>query len=185
MANSDWTNLEVEGLEEFEQRLGELTNKVAGNALYGALNYAMTPMLKEAKARAPATEAAYKRYMASGQGESTFVTTKFGKKRRGKSKRAKRGEGKFEIQQPGTLRRSIKRQQIRKKPEYKEGAAVGLFVQNSKKDMKPYYWYFIEYGTAKMPATPFFRPAFDNNVEAALLRFSETLNENIDNLSEQ
>ena len=31
----------------------------------------------------------------------------------------------------------------------------------------PYYWYFLERGTAKMPAQPFVRPAFDASVKQA------------------
>ena len=31
----------------------------------------------------------------------------------------------------------------------------------------PYYWYFLEHGTAKMPAQPFVRPAFDASVKQA------------------
>lgn len=31
----------------------------------------------------------------------------------------------------------------------------------------PFYWYFIEHGTSKMPAQPFVRPAFDANIKQA------------------
>lgn len=167
MAANDWTSLEVEGLDDLDARLGELSNALAGKALYASLNYASAPMLKEAKQRAPKAEAAYRRYMSSGQGESTA---------NGKSKRAKRGEGKFEVYKPGTLRRSIKRGRLTKMSEFKnKGAAIGLFISNKKGDQAPYYWYFVEYGTAKMAATPFMRPAFDNNIEIFIERFNERL----------
>lgn len=31
----------------------------------------------------------------------------------------------------------------------------------------PFYWWFHEFGTSKMPARPFMRPAFESNVENA------------------
>lgn len=171
MSADDWTTLSIDGLEDLDARLGELSNALAGKAIYASLNYASAPMLKEAKARAPKAEAAYRRYMSSGQGESTRNG-----QRRGKSKRAKRGEGNYKIYEPGTLRRSIKRGRLTKMPEFKnKGAAIGLFVSNKKGDQPPYYWYFVEYGTAKMAATPFMRPAFDNNIESFIERFNERL----------
>lgn len=181
----DFGSMEIYGLEELEAKLAEMDNDMAGKALYGALNFASSPMVKEAKQRAPATEQAYRRYMSSGQGEATYTTTLLGKKRKGKSKKAKRGEGKFEVQQPGTLRRSIRRQRLRKIREFNEGgAAVGIFIKNKRSDLPPYYWYFVEYGTSKMPAVPFLRPAFDNNVDLAVDRFKTKLAANIEKYTE-
>lgn len=178
-------DMEILGFDELDAKLGLLEQKMAGKALTKSLNYATAPMLKEAKRRAPKAEAEYRRYKSGAQGESTRVKTKRGKFRRGKSKRAKRGEGVYVMQKPGTLRRSIKRLKITKLKEFKNnGVAVGIFVQNRKSDLPPYYWYFIEHGTSKMPATPFLRPAFDNNVEEAVSRFGVKLNENIDEFLE-
>ena len=179
--SDDWGSVDIDGLSELDEKLELLTEKLIGKSLTGALNYATAPMLKEAKQLAPKSEEAYRRYMSGAQGESTQVKTKRGKFRRGKSKRAKRGEGKFVMQKPGTLKRSIKRLKITKLKEFtNNGVAVGIFVQNSKADLPPYYWYFIEKGTSKMAASPFLRPAFDHNVEEAVNRFGEKLNENID-----
>jgi len=184
--SDDFGTMEILGLSELEDKLELLTTKLVGKSLDKALNYAVAPMVKEAKQLAPKSEKEYRRYMSGGQGEATQVKTKRGKMRRGKSKRAKRGEGKFVMQKPGTLRRSIKRLKITKLEEFKKnGTAVGIFVSNRKSDLPPYYWYFIEHGTSKMPASPFMRPAFDHNVEEAANRFGVKLNENIDEYLEQ
>ncbi len=43
-----------------------------------------------------------------------------------------------------------------------------------------YYWRFLEFGTSKMRARPFLRPAFDNNKGAINSTFIETLSKGID-----
>lgn len=42
----------------------------------------------------------------------------------------------------------------------------------------PFYWYFLEHGTSKMPAQPFARPAFDSSVkQAEEAAFNQYLND--------
>jgi HK97 gp10 family phage protein len=43
-----------------------------------------------------------------------------------------------------------------------------------------YYWRFIEFGTSKMKARPFLRPAFDNNKAAINDTFVQSLSDGID-----
>jgi HK97 gp10 family phage protein len=60
------------------------------------------------------------------------------------------------------------------------GVRQGL-VRNqdgTKKDM-PFYWKFMEFGTSKLPATPFLRPAFEAKKEDAIRRIGEKLDERI------
>ena len=45
MSADDWTTLSIDGLEDLDDRLGELSNALAGKALYASLNYASAPML--------------------------------------------------------------------------------------------------------------------------------------------
>lgn len=42
-----------------------------------------------------------------------------------------------------------------------------------------YYWRFLEFGTAKMPAAPFLRPAFESKKDEALQRFRESLEKGV------
>ena len=46
-----------------------------------------------------------------------------------------------------------------------------------------YYWRFIEFGTARMPARPFLRPAFESNKDAALNAIVEELNKGLDRIT--
>ena len=70
----------------------------------------------------------------------------------------------------GVLKRSISVDTVRgsatagvkfkKVPAKKKG-------KKGKHKTMPYYWYFLEHGTSKMPAQPFVRPAFDTSVKQA------------------
>uniref|UniRef100_UPI00403DDDE0 HK97-gp10 family putative phage morphogenesis protein n=1 Tax=Pasteurella multocida TaxID=747 RepID=UPI00403DDDE0 len=43
----------------------------------------------------------------------------------------------------------------------------------------PFYWRFVEFGTSKMPAQPFLRPAFQQSKEQASKTIIETLHKEI------
>lgn len=70
----------------------------------------------------------------------------------------------------GVLKRSISVDTVRgsatagvkfkKVPAKKKG-------KKGKHKTMPYYWYFLEHGTSKMPAQTFVRPAFDASVKQA------------------
>ena len=158
--SDDWGSVEVQGLEELEAKLAELDNKLAGKAIYGALGYALTPVVKDAKK------------FASKAKEPHTVVYSNGKK--------------IDVQ-PGLLRTAIKKRRVPKsemKGEFAQGAAMGMYIGTGRNKVYPNYWHFIERGTSTQPATPFIRPAFDNNVQLMIERFSEKLNENIDKYSE-
>lgn len=46
-----------------------------------------------------------------------------------------------------------------------------------------YYWRFVEFGTAKMPARPFLVPAFEQNKELALEQVAKTMWKEVDKLA--
>lgn len=159
--SDDWATMEVQGLDELERKLGELDNKLAGKALYGALNYALTPVIKEQKQR------------AAKSNEPHEITYPNGKK--------------VKIE-PGLLSTASRKRRVPKSEmvgEFAQGAAMGTYIgKGTKQKVYPNYWWFIEHGTSTQPATPFIRPSFDNNVELMITRFSEKLNENIDKYGE-
>jgi HK97 gp10 family phage protein len=45
-----------------------------------------------------------------------------------------------------------------------------------------YYWRFLEFGTSKMKAQPFMRPALQNNVDTASSAITAQINEGIDEI---
>ncbi|MBK5206122.1 MAG: HK97 gp10 family phage protein [Polaromonas sp.] len=85
----------------------------------------------------------------------------------------------------GLLKKNIFQKQIREaSSQYQQTFAVGVrqgHARNkdgSKKEL-PYYWRFMEFGTSKMPARPFLRPAFEAKKEEAVKRIKEKLDERI------
>lgn len=54
-------------------------------------------------------------------------------------------------------------------------------LKGKKRDVQrdSYYWKFVEFGTSKMPAQPFLRPAFETKKEEAVKAIGEKLDERI------
>lgn len=87
----------------------------------------------------------------------------------------------------GRLKRSVYQKQIRERSGpttqaffvgVRSGAKRG---KNGKKDYSQaaFYWIFREFGTSKLPAIPFLRPAFEAQKEAAVDAIAETLDKRI------
>lgn len=146
----------VQGLAELERKLEGLTNELAGKALYSALNVALTPVVKEAKQGALVAREPHR------MGSITV--------------------------QPGLLASAIRKKRVPKREmigELAQGAAMGVYIgKGTSQKIYPRYWHFIENGTSKMAATPFLRPAFDNNINVMIAKFSEKLAKNIDKYTE-
>lgn len=69
--------------------------------------------------------------------------------------------------QPGTVRKAIR---VRTSKADRRNGDIGVFVnvkpakagqRGAKSKTDPYYWRFLEFGTKKMAARPFLRPATD------------------------
>jgi len=86
----------------------------------------------------------------------------------------------------GTLRRSIYTKQIREESgdtqqTFYVGARQGKKEQAKKRD--GWYFPFVEFGTEKMAARPFMRPAFESTKDAAVQAIKTRLAERIDKLA--
>ena len=162
MSDDDIGSITVQGLDELDKKLTELGNDLAGKALFSAAMYALTPMVKDAKALAAKAK----------EPHAMVINT---------------NKRKVEIQ-PGLLASAIKKRRLPKsehKGEFSQGAVVGIYVgKGTKQKFYPQYWHFIERGTVKQPATPFIRPAFDRNTSLTVTRFAEKLSERIDHYTE-
>lgn len=126
----------VAGLKELQQALKELPDRISKNVLRGAVAAGAAIIRKEAIARAPV----YTGSVAEGHPP------------------------------PGTLKRSIYQKQIL---EYSNLTQQMFYVgvrhgkkyqkQGKKRNLSQdaYYAKWVEFGTSKMPAHPYLRPAFE------------------------
>ena len=126
----------VQGLRELQAALKELPDRIARNVLRGSVSAGAAVIRKEATNRAPVSA---------------------GPKRQGQPP-------------PGTLKRSVYQKQIRKlsslvRQTFIVSVRKGKKYRNQGKkgNLSQDAWYarFVEFGTAKMAARPFLRPAFE------------------------
>lgn len=155
MSEDNRVEVRIEGLAELDEALAQFSEKVAKKSIYSALHYALTPMTKDVKQRATVAEKTHK--MLYGR---VYVDV-----------------------QPGLIRESIRKRRLKKSEIAKLGVSAGVAIHAGKGKTQKYYpkyWPFIEYGTTKMVAIPFFRPAFDANIRIAFDRFYDKLAKNIE-----
>ncbi|WP_449413214.1 HK97-gp10 family putative phage morphogenesis protein [Pandoraea soli] len=75
---------------------------------------------------------------------------------------------------PGWLRQRIIRKKVRQSTN---SAEVIVAIKDQR---QAYFWRFIEFGTSKLTAHPFMRPAFEAKASEALDRFANKLGDGID-----
>jgi len=150
-----YENVQVEGLDALARALRELPDRVAKNGLRAAVYAGAKVVRDEAKLQAP------------------VATFDLGPNQ----------------PPPGTLKRSVVLKQI---PELSGKTKQTFFVtvRHGKKYRKQgkkgnlsqdaWYWRFVEFGTVKMPARPFLRPAFDLKKNDALTAIKTRLAERIE-----
>ena len=155
---TDRVEVRIAGLSELDEALAQFSDRIAKKAVNSALTYALTPMVKEAKAKASVAEKTHKMLYGRYSSQS-YVQV-----------------------QPGLLKQAIKKRRLKKSELTKLGASAGVAIhvgKSNKQKLYPKYWTFIEYGTVKMVAIPFLRPAFDATVRVSLDRFYDKLAVNI------
>lgn len=139
----------VAGLRELQQALAQLPIRVARNALRGAVNAGATVIRREAVQRAPVRTGKMRRaiYQKHAPEKSGLMqATYLVGVRSGKAERA--------------VTKRVRR---------------GGKVLTVTLDRDAYYWRFLEFGTSKMAARPFLRPAFEVKKYDAVARIKEYL----------
>lgn len=143
------------GLEDCTKQLRQLESIAKEKALtYRAMFYATTPFVQEVKRLAPIAEGQYYRYYKGQKGNGSRV-----------------------LQTPGKLKKSIKRKRVKLPSSIGVGVYSAPIKNGAAKKFSVFYWRFLEYGTPKMRAFPFFRPAFDHKKDEALERFKQRYRE--------
>jgi HK97 gp10 family phage protein len=93
------------------------------------------------------------------------------------------------VRKPGTLRNAIS---IRSSKVARANGQVGLFInvrpakgvnRGAKSPSDPFYWRFVEFGTRKMPAKPFLRPAAAGKFGDAVKAFEASIGPAIQRLN--
>ena len=158
MSNSE--SVKIEGLDELARALKELPQRVARNGLRAAVYAGARVIRDEAKLKAPVAIAAL------GPDQPP----------------------------PGTLKRSIIMKQI---PELSGPQKQTFFVtvrhgkkyrkQGKKENLSQdaWYWRFVEFGTVKMSAKPFLRPAFEGKKLEAVDAIKDRLSERIEQAAQE
>jgi HK97 gp10 family phage protein len=133
----------VSGLRELSAALQELPRRIARNVLRGAVAAAAAVIRDEARLRAPVSTGP----VATG------------------------------APLPGTLKRAIYQKWIRERSNdtqqtffvgVRQGKRYRHLGKHGDRSQDAYYWRFIEFGTVKMAAHPFLRPAFETKRHEAV-----------------
>lgn len=154
---------EIHGFKEMESALKDLRKEMGGkegNLVAKAMMKGAYPVWREAQARAPSSE---------DGGKYTPV------------KQLKSGKWKQDWKAlSGNLRKSIKRKRL-PNPRYLS-EIVGIGVEQGGTRENPtgaYYGKFVEFGTVKMAAQPFLRPALESNRAVFIQVFGDELGRGI------
>lgn len=142
-------DVKVEGLAQLKAALGRLPGRLGDKVVLAALRAAAQVIRKDAQARAPRLAKPDPRRKAGTVQKA--ITVK-------RSKKDKHG-----------VYVGVKQLGQKQIAAFKTGG--GGKSANNPDD--PFYWIFLEFGTAKMAARPFLRPAFEANKFVALRRFEE------------
>lgn len=86
----------------------------------------------------------------------------------------KKGQKAHALIQPGSLKKGVK---VRLAPRKSRERPIEYWIYVSS---KLWYWKFVEFGTTKMAAQPFMRPAFEGMKERAVEKIRDYLDARID-----
>lgn len=164
-ANSN-SEVRIAGLKELLQGLASLPAELGKGAIYSALGGAGSVVRKEAMARVPVLSASDPAVLAGRRKPETL-------KRAIRVSRSRINKG----------QRGLWEVIVRVKPL--KGKAIANFKSTTGKKSSqnpddPYYWWWVEFGTSKMAARPFLRPAFEQTKDAQLAAMRKRMKAGLD-----
>lgn len=148
------TEVRIAGLKELLQGLSSLPFELGKGAIYSALGGAGAVVRKEAQARVPVLSANDPAVLKGYRRPETL-------KRSIRVSRSKINKG-----QNGLWEVIVRVKPLKGKAIQKFKNTTGKSAAKNPDD--PYYWWWVEFGTSKMQARPFLRPAFEQTKDAQL-----------------
>ena len=151
-------NVKVEGLSQIHKALSELGRKVSNKIAVKAMREGGKIVREQARQNAPVLS------------QSTPY------RRAGTLKKAIKSSTK--VLKNGKIGTVVRVKELTTKQIETFKVRSGKKGALNPKD--PYYWRFLEFGTSKMPAKPFLRPAFEQTKENAATEIIKTLKDGIE-----
>jgi HK97 gp10 family phage protein len=148
------TEVRIAGLKELLQGLQELPQELEKKAIYAALGGAARVVRDRAIDLAPEVDASHPMVQTGRRNPGTI-------KRAIRASRSKINKG-----QRGMYEMIIRVKPLKQKIRNKFKQTTGRAGKDNPND--PYYWWWVEFGTSKMPAKPFLRPAFSQTKQEQL-----------------
>lgn len=157
------SSIKIEGLNELRRALRDLPGATQARVLANAVASGARVIRNDARDKAPVLAAPAAHRVAGTVRDAI---------------RATRGVRRGSEASAFVSVRRLSKKQVRK---FKAAqAALGRKIAGAVNPADPFYWRFLEFGTAKMAARPFLRPAFDTRKEAAALQIKEALRAGIE-----
>lgn len=123
----------ISGLSDLDKQLRQFTERLQKNVLTGGVRAGANVFRKEARSQAAVAE---KSIIRAFHGQKITV-------------------------QPGFMKKKIASWKIRRSP-YAVTFSIGMSGWKDRySKFFPFYWRFVEFGTSKMAARPFLRPAYE------------------------
>jgi len=163
MASGIKFDMQLEGLKELQAAMRELPAQMQR----GATRKALMSGAKVTRVQAKATSA-----WADDSGFLREAIVSYA---------VKKNEHEYTDQ----VRIGVKRRRTKKPSRKLSGAGARRQRRQTKKIVTPYYWRYLEFGTSRMAARPFMRPAFESTKAAAVRRIGERLREGVEEAAQK
>lgn len=156
------TDVQIAGMAQLKKALEELPLEVGKKAVWSALGGAGAEVKKEAQKLAPVLAVATNTRKPGTVRDAIRVS-----------------RSRFNKGQRGFYEVIVRVKPLNRKKKQEAKAAGALSGANNPDD--PFYWWYLEFGTSKMPAKPFMRPAFENTKRAQLAGMQKRIRRFLEN----